>query len=66
MKQCRYTRWYSMTEKNKVTYSKSQIIHSKVYENYRDFLTGVLKGNKKYTKDDVNNIIKKYFNEEVK
>ena len=55
-----------MTEKNKVTYSKSQIIHSKVYENYRDFLTGVLKGNKKYTKDDVNNIIKKYFNDEVK
>nr|DAH26085.1 MAG TPA: hypothetical protein [Bacteriophage sp.] len=53
-----------MTEKNK--YSKSQIIHSKAYEDYRDFLTGVLKGNKKYTKDDVNNIIKKYFNEEVK
>lgn len=55
-----------MTEKNKVTFTKSQIIHSKAYENYRDFLTGVLKGNKKYTKDDVDNIIKKYFNKEVK
>ena len=55
-----------MTEKNKVTFTKSQIIHSKVYEDYRDFLTVVLKWNKKYTKDDVDNIIKKYFNKEVK
>lgn len=40
------------------TFSKSQFLKSKTYENYRDFLGAVLSNDKQYTKEEVNKLIK--------
>jgi hypothetical protein len=46
-----------MKSDNKTKFTKSQIVKSKTYENYRDFLNGVLKDDKQYTKDEINKLI---------
>ncbi len=46
-------------------FKKEQILKSKKYENYTDVLNVVL-GESKYTIDEVDNLLKEFFNKEVK
>ena len=41
-------------------YTKSQIVNSKIYISNRDLLNAVLRENKKYTKIEIDEIIKNY------
>lgn len=51
-----------MTKKEEIKeankFSKTQIVKSKTYENYCDFLNGVLGDKKQYTKEEINRLIK--------
>ena len=42
-------------------YTKSQIVNSKIYISNRDLLNAVLRENKKYTKIEIDEIIKNYY-----
>lgn len=46
-------------------FKKEQILKSKKYENYADVLNVVL-GESRYTVDEVDNLLKEFFNKEVK
>lgn len=46
-------------------YTKSQIVNSKIYISNRDLLNAVLRENKKYTKIEIDEIIKNYMKGKV-
>lgn len=46
-------------------YTKEQIVNSKTFINNRDLLNAVLKENKKYTKIEIDEIIKNYMKGKV-
>ena len=46
-------------------YTKSQIVNSKIYISNRDLLNAVLRENKKYTKIEIDEIIKYYMKGKV-
>lgn len=50
---------------NEEKYTKSQIVNSKTYISNRDLLNAVLKENKKYTKIEIDEIIKNYMKGKV-
>lgn len=54
-----------MTKKNEektvLTFTKEQIVNSKKYEKYKDFLKGNLKDGQMYTLEEVDALIEKYF-----
>lgn len=52
-------------DENVNRFEKEQIIKSKKYENYKDILNVVL-GESRYTIDEVDKLIKEFFEKEVK
>ncbi|MBE6070054.1 MAG: hypothetical protein E7211_20550 [Clostridium lundense] len=52
--------------KKEVTYTKEQILKSKMYKDRKDVLNVVLKENSSYTLKEVDNAIKMFMKREVK
>lgn len=53
------------TEKNNHTYSKQQILRSKIYADKQDIIDALLEDHKEYTLESVDKIIKKFMKMEV-
>lgn len=53
-----------MNNKN-IKYFKEDFLKSKQFYKYRDLINTILLDNKKYSKDDVQNMLKKYFEEVI-
>ena len=51
---------YIKKEVTENKYTKNQIVNSKTFNDNKDLLNALLKENKNYTKNEVNEIIKNY------
>jgi len=51
----------SNTTENVPVFTKEQLLKSNTFKQYKDLLSAVLEDKKTYTKEQVNNIIKKFY-----